>query len=257
MAQMPWEMDYTSNGQPIPAGGGLGRPIIQRNPQPSPRNADQMIKDRAEAAAASAKAPYAGRVARADLIKSEADAATSQRNAVKAQAEANTAIGVLTPKQIQAGRSDAWEKIKLIRNIRERIKRKDGYMGVDLIPETGLLGKIASQVGGTRASGIAADLETIRGGGIIAKITDMMAATGGKNPFSPMSNVEGQLVGTSIGNLDLNQPKDTLLSSLDRYERAYTDALRTVGYKLKEPPKQKSPPMKGDIDSILAKYGVR
>lgn len=239
-----WVLDQAPQAAPQ-AGAGVPQMIVPPQPKElSPRYADEAARSQAQAAAAQAEAPYAAGTAQANAAKALADARAAQANATKAEREIGAAPPLLSPQQRQAAREDAWNKIKLVRSIKKRITAKDGVnignLNVDLIPETGFLGKVASKWGGTNASGIAADLETLNSGGALAEVTRLMRETG-KNPFTPMSNYESQMLAKGIGNLDLNQPQETLLRSLDEFEKLYVKALRGVGYKLKEPAKGQKP----------------
>lgn len=170
-------------------------------------------KVRTDAKTAAATAPYVARKAAADAKKAEYDMK-------KAEYDARPPF---TPELFAAAREDAANKINIVRSIRKRLKQNDGFMGIDLIPETGLGGQIASKVGGTIASDIAADIKTLESGGALAEVTRLIKETG-KNPFTPMSNYESELLSGNIGSLTLNQSRENLLKHLGAYERAYSRA---------------------------------
>lgn len=78
-------------------------------------------------------------------------------------------------------------------------------------------------LGGTAASDINADIGTLKSGGALTDILKMTQETG-KNPFTPMSNSDVDLIARNKGNLDQAQSPKNFFANLGNYERAYTNA---------------------------------
>lgn len=52
----------------------------------------------------------------------------------------------------------------------------------------------------------------------------MTAANGGKNPFTPMSNGDVELISRNVANLDVGQPDADFQAAVQQYEDAYRRA---------------------------------
>ena len=128
--------------------------------------------------------PWQVRAAKAQALKSEAELARS------------TASTALTPDKLKAVRVDALNKIITARRLANQ--SRDGWFA------TGFLAPTAAKIGGTPARSAQAMADTLKSGGALSEILKMTAATG-KNPFTPMSNSDVDLISRNVANLDIGQ----------------------------------------------------
>lgn len=133
----------------------------------------------------------------------------------------------MTPQQLAAIREDALGKVNQVRTIRRMLK-DGGVRQGDFIPETGGLGFLISKTGYGNASDIAARAETLKSGAALTEIQKWIRETG-KNPLTPMSNSDVELLSKNTGNLSLNQPESSFRAALEAYERAYSNAYIGAG----------------------------
>ncbi len=212
---------------PGPAGGQM--PMSAPRPRLAAPNPYKVSEERrAESSEARAQANAARTAANeAARITMERDRLGLERQRLAAD-QNKDAPKPMTPQEARNLQFEMADKINAIRRIKKRVGARDGVMGIDLIPETGFGGYLASKLGGTNASDIAADIETIKSQGALTRILELMKKTG-KNPFSPMANYESQLLMNSIGNLTLNQSGGSLVKQLDQYERLFSDSFLGAG----------------------------
>jgi hypothetical protein len=149
-----------------------------------------------------------------------ADAGLKERQLAEARAKPQP--GQLTPDQLATARADAANKINVIRDIRRK-------MATGWLPDVGFGAETLAKIGGTDARDISSSIETLQASGALAEILKMSMQNGGKNPFTPMSNADVNLIARSQGNLDQGQSKDQFLKNLDVYERAYGNGFVGAG----------------------------
>lgn len=145
----------------------------------------------------------------------EAEALMKEMQAAAARAEME-AKSPLNPQQIQSAKTDAMSKLQTI----DRIRANDRN---SWLPTIGLGAETAAGIGGTGAANIATDLDTLKSGSALSEVLKMTQATG-KNPFTPMSNSDVQLIANNVGNLSQRQDRPNFMANLDNYENAYRNA---------------------------------
>ena len=152
-----------------------------------------------------------------DAQKKEADAKAllAQMQAQAAQAEAQSK-NPLNPQALQGASADAMAKLQTIGRIRKNI-------GNAILPAVGFGAQTAAKIGGTNAHDVQADIGSLTAGGALSEVLKMSQATG-KNPFSPMSNSDVELISRNTANLDQGQSPGNFNSNLKNYENAYTKA---------------------------------
>lgn len=147
--------------------------------------------------------PWQVRTARAQALKAEGDLA---------KANAGTQI---TPDKLKAVRVDALNKIIAARKLKNM--SRDNWFS------TGFLAPTLAGVGGTNARSAQGLADTLKAGGALAEVLKMTQATG-KNPFTPMSNSDVDLISRNIGNLDIGQRDGDFQGQVGQYEGAYRRA---------------------------------
>ena len=121
----------------------------------------------------------------------------------------------VTPDQMKAVRVDALNKIITARRLANQ--SRDGWFA------TGFLAPTAAKIGGTPARSAQAMADTLKSGGALSEILKMTAATG-KNPFTPMSNSDVDLISRNLANLDIGQSDQDFQRQVGTYEGAYRRA---------------------------------
>lgn len=150
----------------------------------------------------------------------------------------------LSLQDMAAAREDALAKIRLARSLQERSRNK--WFG------TGFGAGLASNIAGTPAYDIQADAQTLLSGGALRKIMEMAEQNGGKNPLTPMSNSDVNLIANSIANLDVGQSDEQFQRNAGQYERAYLNAFRAAGGAKLPPdlmPRQNGAPAVGTVEN--------
>lgn len=125
------------------------------------------------------------------------------------------AAPAVTPDQMKAVRVDALNKIITARRLASQ--SRDGWFA------TGFLAPTAAKIGGTPARSAQAMADTLKSGGALSEILKMTAATG-KNPFTPMSNSDVDLISRNLANLDIGQSDADFQRQVGTYEGAYRRA---------------------------------
>jgi len=154
-------------------------------------------------------APLQVREQRAKTIKAERDLA--------AQGEP----GKLTPEALKSVRLDAAKKFLLARQLKK--KSEEGLFA------TGFMAPTMAGWGGTNAADVEAGAGTLKAGGALAEILKLTAQNGGKNPFTPMSNSDVDLIARNVANLDVKQTDKTFQQSVGAYEGAYKRGFMGAG----------------------------
>lgn len=108
---------------------------------------------------------------------------------------------------------DAMAKLQDIDTIRSKMRSGWAPVGSPLTP-------LMSNIPGTDAYDIRNASERIGKAGALAKILDMTKATG-KNPFTPMSNSDVQLIADTTGSVDTGLSRDEFNRQLNQYQDAY------------------------------------
>lgn len=152
-----------------------------------------------------------------DAQKREADAkaALADLQARAAQTEADSK-DPLNPQVLSSAAADAMAKLQTI----DRIKKN---VGTAWLPAVGFGAETAAGIGGTNAFDVKTDIDTLKSGGALSEVLKMTQATG-KNPFTPMSNSDVQLIATNTGNLAQGQSRPNFNANLGNYQNAYTKA---------------------------------
>ncbi len=121
----------------------------------------------------------------------------------------------ISPEQKKSIRIDALDKILAARRA---LEGSGSFMG------TGFMAPTMSGVGGTNAASVRAAADTLKSSGALSKIMKMAAENGGKNPLTPMSNSDVDLIANSTANLDIAQPDEDFQRNTRLYEDAYKRA---------------------------------
>lgn len=144
-----------------------------------------------------------------------AEAALKQMQAKQAQTETQTR-DPLNPTALGRMSADAMAKLQTI----DRIKRNADS---GLLPTIGFGAETVAGIGGTPAKDVATDLGNLKAGGALAEVLKMSQDTG-RNPFTPMSNSDVELISRNIANLDQGQSRENFDANLKNYQDAYTRA---------------------------------
>lgn len=152
-----------------------------------------------------------------DAQKREADAKAllAHYQAQQAEAEAQQK-NPLNPQSIQGLSADAMAKLQTIDRIRNSA-------GAAWLPAVGFGAETAAGIGGTKAHDVQADLGSLKAGGALSEVLKLSQATG-RNPLSPMSNSDVELIARNTANLDQGQTPTNFNSNLNNYQGAYTRA---------------------------------
>lgn len=118
--------------------------------------------------------------------------------------------------QLSSAATDAREKLESITRIGQFYKNSN-------LPVIGTGAETLAQYGGTGAANVEAELGTLKAGGALSEILKMSQATG-KNPFTPMSNSDVELIARNKGNLSQKSGPDSFFPNLGNYQKAYTNA---------------------------------
>lgn len=187
-------------------------------PGPNPTVAPGVVQGQAQIAGAEAAARGA--------VEREIAAFKTQQDLVKLQEELRLKREAdkpqpLSPEAMQSARLDAMDKIALARRLRSK-SSNDWFA-------TGFLANTMSNFGGTPATTVKAGAGTLRSGGAIANILKATQANGGKNPFTPMSNSDVDLIANNTANLDIGQQDSDFQQAVGLYEDAYRNAYIGAG----------------------------
>lgn len=127
----------------------------------------------------------------------------------------------LTPKQLQAGRIDALDKINAARDARNL--SRNGWFA------TGFGAPTMSNIGGTPAKTVMAKTDKLKAAGALRDIIEMSQANGGKNPLTPMSGSDVEVIARNKANLDIGQNDESFQGEVGLVEDAYRRAFQAVG----------------------------
>ena len=118
--------------------------------------------------------------------------------------------------QLESSATDAMNKLRTIDRIGQNYQDST-------LPSVGFGASTVSGWGGTGASNIKAGLNELKAGGALNEVMKMTQATG-KNPFTPMSNSDVDLIARNISGVDQTQSPGDFFQSLKPYQDAYTRA---------------------------------
>lgn len=134
---------------------------------------------------------------------------------------ADKAPPALNAQQRMAAREDAAYRVALARQLKENTKGLTG---------TGLFGPLFSNFGGTRSADAEAIIENLKQKGAMAAVIEMLQETGGKNPFTPMSQGEVSIIaGSKIPPMGINLSDKVNQQSASQIERAGSTAYKLLG----------------------------
>lgn len=118
--------------------------------------------------------------------------------------------------QLESVRNDALNKLRTMDRIGSNYQNST-------LPAIGFGAETVSGIGGTSAANIAAALEELKAGGAIAEVMKMTQATG-KNPFTPMSNRDVDMIAKNIASVKQSQSPGEFFQAMKPYKDAYTRA---------------------------------
>jgi len=151
------------------------------------------------------------------IAQREAELKAQEQQAKNAQAAAELqAKDPYNPQQLESSATDAMNKLRTIDRIGQNYQDST-------LPSVGFGASTVSGWGGTGASNIKAGLNELKAGGALNEVMKMTLATG-KNPFTPMSNSDVDLIARNISGVDQTQSPGDFFKSLKPYQDAYTRA---------------------------------
>lgn len=150
-----------------------------------------------------------------ERMRLEMERERAAREAEKAQKEAEAA-NPFNRQQLSSAAADAMNKLRTIDRISQQYNQST-------LPVVGFGAETLAGFGGTGAANVQTDINTLKAGGALSEVLKMTQATG-KNPFTPMSNSDVELISQNIGNLSQKAGPSTFFPNLDNYKRAYQKA---------------------------------
>lgn len=155
-------------------------------------------------------------LAEAQRREALAQAALKEQQAKVGQAEVANK-DPFNAQQLASAQDDAIEKLRTI----DRIGKN--HAGA-ILPSIGTGSEtVRYWLSGSNAANIAADVDALKAGGALTEIMKMTQATG-KNPFTPMSNNDVEIIARNKGNLTQHQAPENFFANLKPYKDAYTRA---------------------------------
>lgn len=149
-----------------------------------------------------------------------ADAARTRLVAVPG-GPADKSPPVLNAGQKSSARDDVAYRVGLARQLKSKT---GGLTG------TGLFGPILSNIGATNAADAEAIIKNLQQKGAMSSILEMLQETGGKNPFTPMSMGEVEIIaGAKMPPLGVGLSDEINKQSSREIERAGLKAYRALG----------------------------
>lgn len=120
------------------------------------------------------------------------------------------------PQQFESSANDAMNKLRTIDRIRRNYQEST-------LPSIGLGAETVAGYGGTGAANVKAGLDELKAGGALNEVMKMTQATG-KNPFTPMSNSDVDLIAKNISGVTQSQSPGDFFEAIKPYQDAYTRA---------------------------------
>lgn len=220
-----WIYERGANGQITPVGPAQPQPQMPVDPTFATKGPQaqanlgqtgaQTVQTQTSTARTQQQIDHDNALFDAQKKKADAEALVAQMQAQAAQAEADSK-NPLNPQALQSAMADAMSKLHTIDRIRKNI-------GSAWLPAVGFGAETAKGIGGTNAANVDTDIGTLKAGGALSEVLKMSQATG-KNPFSPMSNSDVDLIANNTGNLAQKQDQSNFNANLANYQRAYTNA---------------------------------
>lgn len=150
------------------------------------------------------------------------------------EAEASNPMNVVGAGEVMR---DAWSKLQDTAKARKLLNE-------GIAPTGSVFTPILRNIPGTAATDLVSISDRIAKSGALAKILEMTKATG-KNPFTPMSNSDVQLIADTEGSASTNLSPEEYKRNLTNYEGAYIRAFAGAsGAKA----------LKNAVDAQFAKY---
>lgn len=146
--------------------------------------------------------------AQADLHEYELEA---KRREMEAQNPFN-------PMTLQSLQDDAMQKLGVIDRISENYNNST-------LPAVGFGSGMASGIPGSGAAQLRVNMGELSNAGALQRIKELTAQNGGKNPLTPMSRSDVDLVSSSVSGVDPNQQGPVeFFRSIEPYKRSYINA---------------------------------
>lgn len=222
--QLPpgFQLDQPAGPQPMIRGAvkqptGYGANVAPVSPQ--------YVQGQAQVAGAEAAAREAAQRATIAFQTQQAIAEAAAKHNIANQPKP---APVPTADQLRLGRIDALDKIIAAQDAVGLSKNK--YFS------TGFLAPTMANFGGTPARSVQAKTSTLKSAGALKDIIAMAQANGGKNPLTPMSNSDVELIASGKANLDIGQDDQSFQDAVGLYEDAYRRAFQAAGGKPQELP---------------------
>lgn len=209
-----------------------GRPVnAQRMPPPDPTFDLQAPKAQADIYNTQTNArgneiDNSIKAATRDAAIREANARADAQVAAARKAQSELAATGSPKPDLGPVRVEAENKINLLDSLIDRSRNdlfatgagtKDGWLWP------------GRETAGTNAYGTAADAKTVAASGALAKLMELAKTNGGKNPLTPISNADIEMLGNSVANLDISQPDEQFQRNAGIYRDLYARALRGAG----------------------------
>lgn len=203
---MPWVWD--ESGKPAWEDASTDGMVIPPNP----------IAARQAGATLDNTMARTGAIGKSNAINAERLAIDKERLRIDREAERakSEAADPYSRQNLDATIADAMSKLEAISRIGRAHKNS-------VLPITGFGAQTLAGIGGTGAASANTDIESLIAGGALSEVLRLSAQTG-KNPFTPMSNSDVQLIARNRGNLSQASDPATFFANLKNYQRAYTQA---------------------------------
>ena len=154
---------------------------------------------------------------RLTLAQRDAEMKAQEQQAKNAQAAAELqAKDPYNPQQFESSANDAMNKLRTIDRIRKNYQ-------TSTLPSIGFGAQTVAGYGGTGAANVNAGLDELKAGGALNEVMKMTQATG-KNPFTPMSNSDVDLIAKNISGVSQSQSPSDFFEAIKPYQDAYTRA---------------------------------
>lgn len=97
------------------------------------------------------------------------------------------------------------------------------------LPTTGMIGSALSNVGGTAAGDVLANIETLKAAASFSALTAMREASKTGAALGAVSDTEIKLLSAELANLEQSQSQEQFLRNLGRFERVYNEIVNGPG----------------------------
>jgi hypothetical protein len=130
----------------------------------------------------------------------------------------NVTVGGSTKQEI-----GAFNKGVKAGNVKEVIADIRATDKAAILPTTGMVGSMLSNVGGTAAGDIAANINTLKAAASFSALQAMRDASPTGAALGAVSDTEIKLLGSELANLEQSQSREQFMRNLDRFERVYNE----------------------------------